>query len=946
MKSPLPPVFRILCLMLATASAALAQGGYGVPLLPADIAPTSTGASGSPIQVVGQPRMTKGHPCTIWDNEDIQHYRDMLKTSPELQSQLADLKAAMDARMAQPLDVPPPQKGPDGKWLFPGQYFPAYPDTPTDDAGGRFRRRIMRNSNEISDLATVYALTGEQKYGDFCKQLLLAYSCFKEYGQPPGYTLRSASGMVTQLLEEGLLLTRYARAYDIIYNLPSWTPEQHQQVHDDLFIPIAYEMLYPAGVDANPGTGGSFASQENNRGCIGSTGVLMAGYASDDQDLINAALYGTHPTVTKPSQAGMKVFPPPKDWVAGTADNPNGGLLATGIDKCIAPDGVWIEGSPSYAFYVLGSLIDMAESMWHHGFNLYTYHNGRLKSMFDYPLLLAYPDMTLPGLNDAHRGKLGTGTAPILYEYAYRRYQDPAYIPIINTKMATVPELNGFIGGETGVWKKAAPAAPGASPTPTPSGVEMLPAPQSFKSLHLSYVGDAPPSVLYDLDPNNKGQATVQGDVNFFSVGYGILRTPGAGGVNNLLMCYGPSASHGHPDKLAIDIFAYNDVLMPTPGVYFPYNNPLDKTWFHTTLAHGTMTVDEKSQIFFGAMFTYPKGTPIAHADQLVFGPASTVGIQRAWSNTLYSGVTMDRSLFLTQNYVADLFGASSGAPHKYDLAWHIRGDVSSNLKFDPMTFPAPVADGYSVLTNVRHAATDKAWSITLTRGEHLARLIGVGSPGSEVIVGDNGRYEDATMGNRNTVDHPPTIIERRANSGPTVYGNVVDLSDRKDGYVRNVDFAGGFDDGYGLLTVSTAKGTDYCFTAYRPGTYTAGGVATDAQQALVTIDGASDVQAMYLGGGSVLRTATAMIQRSAPGLAYVEKTPSGSYIVGNPSSSAATVTVTLPALAALDAYNLDDKNQLSGPAAVSKGAGANAYSLQLKPSSKVEFAAKKVAGL
>ena len=49
------------------------------------------------------------------------------------------------------------------------------------------------------------------------------------------------------------------------------------------------------------------------------------------------------------------------------------------------------------------------------------------------------------------------------------------------------------------------------------------------------------------------------------------------------------------------------------------------------------------------------------------------------------------------------------------------------------------------------------------------------------------------------------------------------------------------------------------------------------------------------------------MIERSEPGLAYVEKTAAGSYVVGNPSETAAIITVTLPALAGLKATYIDD---------------------------------------
>ena len=51
----------------------------------------------------------------------------------------------------------------------------------------------------------------------------------------------------------------------------------------------------------------------------------------------------------------------------------------------------------------------------------------------------------------------------------------------------------------------------------------------------------------------------------------------------------------------------------------------------------------------------------------------------------------------------------------------------------------------------------------------------------------------------------------------------------------------------------------------------------------------------MYLGGGKMLKAAGATIERNEAGLAYVEKLANGNYVVGNPSTHEATVTVTLP---------------------------------------------------
>ncbi len=69
------------------------------------------------------------------------------------------------------------------------------------------------------------------------------------------------------------------------------------------------------------------------------------------------------------------------------------------------------------------------------------------------------------------------------------------------------------------------------------------------------------------------------------------------------------------------------------------------------------MTVDEQSQHIFN--YAVPKDQHL-RADQSVYGPAETFGVERAWSDTAYPGVKLDRAICLTGDYLADLFAASS----------------------------------------------------------------------------------------------------------------------------------------------------------------------------------------------------------------------------------------------------------------------------------------------
>ena len=333
--------------------------GYTPAAIPAAIAPALIAAQ---VEVVGQPRVSKGHPCTIWDEEDLAHYKAMLKTSQELQAALADVREASDKRLGEPLNIPEPRKGPDGKWLYPGEYFPPHPLYPGGDAGVRFRARVSGDCDALVALGAAYALTGQSKYGQFARKLLLAYANgFPHYGPPASYNLRYGQGILSQLLDEGLMLTKLSFAYDQIYNLLDWTPEERQQIHDGLLGIVAYEILYPGAPDVS--LNNSYGTQENNRGVLTLTGVLAAGYATDDEELVRAALYGIQSKFPQAIKQRYLTYPPLKDWIAGTAEQPFGGLLATHIGKCIGADGMWIEGTPGYALYAGCGLVFSAEMM-------------------------------------------------------------------------------------------------------------------------------------------------------------------------------------------------------------------------------------------------------------------------------------------------------------------------------------------------------------------------------------------------------------------------------------------------------------------------------------------------------------------------------------------------------------------------------------------------------
>lgn len=840
---------------------------YEVSALPENIAPTAATQS-KDVEVTGQPRNSTGHPCTLVDKQDIDELKEAIKTNKDAQEAYAKLKEFADKRIAAPLDVPIAQKDADGNWIWPGDFPPEVAPH------GKIGRCNEGNGTDIASLGMMYQLSGDEKYGEFAKSMLLAYADnFNNYGHPKDWTPKSyrsaKDGRVTgQFLEDGFWLNTIAFGYDLVRSLPSFTDEQRKHIHDDLLKPVAAIFTDPAVGKPD------YISAEHNRSAVCAAGTLMAGYATEDEELINRGYYG----------------------VDGTKEAPTGGAFGIHFtDKCLLPDGLWLEGSLAYQTGIAScALFNTAQTAWHHGIDLYRFRGGALKRLLDSAITLAYPtpEMKVAALHDSGSFDLLDDRAwlnnevGVPFEIGYERYKDQRYIPIIN---------------------------------------------KANKTLSMT-VHAGPPSLFQNVPASDTIPPQPISSANFYSTGFGVIRvaTP-TGTANQLLQEYGPSAGHAHPSKLGIDLFAVGMPLMQFPGVIFPYNDPLDPKWFWTTVGNCALGVDEGQQIYSGNIYKFPRGTPRPEAIQLVFAPASTMGMQRAWSNTLYTGVTQDRALFLTAEYLADIFGTFANGPHKYDLAWHIKGDMTASLTGEPFTFDAAL-NGYNAMDKTTHANSDKAWTATVAADSgQTVRFMAPGGTATDVYLGTGPQ-------NPHTPKVAPAamIIQRRADTNNALFASATDLSGGKEaGFIKSVTQEGGLDAGYGLLKIETVKGTDLCLSSFRPGTYKAAGMETDAMQAMSRVDGAN-VKALYLGGGTKLKVAGGTIARSASGLAFVEKADKGAYIVGNPSPTDATVTVTLPALKGLKAHVIDDTGKSTGTAEVKETSGA--FAVHLKAATRVEF--------
>lgn len=772
---------------------------YKVEKLDVAVQKTGSAAVAGGVKVFGEPRVSKGHPCTTWDKQDVAEYRAMLKTSPEFKRMAEALKRAMDKRITEPTGVPKPLgKDENGKWkhLMDQQY-------------GKIHNRL---SLDVANLGTCYQLFGDEKYAECAKKILLDYAAaFPQYGVGARPTFRhDPSILFDQRLGDATCIIQFAIGWDFVKESKCFSAEDIRNIQENFILADARH------IRANR----AHLIGASNWSAIGTAACLACGVACDDEDMINTALWGYRWSSLPEAKRDPAKFN--KWWEGDYCAKPNGIELHFS-GKSIDVDGMWCEGAMGYQFMALQALVVDAEILWHRGIDMYRYRDGAMKAIFDSPILFSYPNYITPAIHDSGNASI-VGREAYLYEFGYKRYRDPAYLPILQ-------KVSRRLGA-------------------------------SFQQFTVS--------CLYDIGASGEIKPVENPSVDLNGVGYAVLRSTDARGTRNLLVDYGPNRSHGHPDKLNIDFWAFGNLQIPDPGSAW-YETPIYRNWFRTTFAHNTINVDMCEQ------------NP-CDAELLGYAPGDAIGLMRARTDKAYPGVIMDRSLALTRDYVADLYGAFAKMPRLFDLTWHPRGEAD---------YPAGLVDasienagnvpGYNQLKNIKSVKGAEAQKVAYVNKNLKTTLNFAGGIDTEFIVAK------AQISTAPGAKPETPVIERRKVS-ETVFGNVFDISGEEK--VTKVVQGGTSKDGFAALAIELKDGKDLFLAAYLPGEHKFDGASTDAQMAFVSSDKDRKVKALALVGGTTLKVAGGSLKLSAVGGAVVERTDTGSYLVKNTSKADLVINV------------------------------------------------------
>jgi hypothetical protein len=347
------------------------------------------------LDVKDTPRLANGHPCTLWDKQDVAAYEVSFTADPGLKVAFEELQAWGNQRITEPLDVPAHTLEADGTWTFPA-FKRGY-----QDASGKwnwewkFNGMFQQRAEDASNLGELYALTGDEKYAAFARQLLLALADAYGYGKgstipdPNGYDHFEAYGFDGG--DDAMFLAKACNGYDLIYNALSLSSGDRTRIERDLIQPLAEHLKKFTFMYSDHGRWGMV--------CL--YGLFISGVTLNDQALVNLALYGP----------------------GGTRDHVTGGFMDCFKPACLRNGVVWgADTKLEDQMAALCVLTTVAEVMWYRGMDLYGYQDKAIKKSYD---------VALESSGNGDISKLLALSGIDAYQYVFRRYQEPRYLPVV-----------------------------------------------------------------------------------------------------------------------------------------------------------------------------------------------------------------------------------------------------------------------------------------------------------------------------------------------------------------------------------------------------------------------------------------------------------------------------------------------------------------------------------
>jgi len=647
----------------------------------------------------------QNHPNLVLTKQGVREIQSQLGKVPLFDASLADVKAEVDAEIAVGIQVP----------------------IPKDFSGGYTHERHKRNFLILEKAGVLYQILGDEKYGIYVRDMLLAYA--KLYPTLPLHPQKRsyARGKIFwQALNDSNWLVYVSQAYDCVYDFIS--PADRAVIEKDLFRPFA---------DFISTGSPQFFNRVHNHSTWGNVAVGMLALVLDDSELLDRALNGLKNDGLPP---GMK----DSDGGLIKKEGQKTGFLAN-VDEPFSPDGYYTEG-PYYQRYAMYPFLVFAEALQNNkpDLKIFEYKNGILiKSVYTLLNLTNSAGEFFP-LNDGQKGM----------SYNSR-------------ELVSAVDIAYLFGGKD----------PSLLSVAEKQGRVSLNAPGMAVALGIRDKRATPfEKKSIDLSDGTDGK---QG-------GVAIIRNKRSNDELTLVLKYAAQGlSHGHYDKLSFSYYNNATELLQDYGLARFVNieqkgggNYLKEntTWAKQTIAHNTLIQNETSH-FNGDFDT---GNKFASEKYIYDVSNPKMQIVSAIENNAYPGTSLHRTMALIEEdgferpFLLDIMQVDSKTANQYDLPYYYFGQLmSENFKLEtPKTLePLGKANGYQHLWKEASATVSEpnakiSW---LNEGKFYT-LTAVVQPKDEVLFVRTGANDPSFNLRRD-----PGIIFRKKDAAKATFVSVLE---------------------------------------------------------------------------------------------------------------------------------------------------------------------------
>lgn len=280
---------------------------------------------------------------------------------------------------------------------------------PKDPGGGYTHEQHKRNYRAIYLGGQLYSVTGEAKYRDYVRDMLLAYAeLYPTLGDHPAKANQNVGRLFWQVLNDAVWLVHSIQGYGEIRD--TLTAPQRQHIDDQVFRRAAHFLSVESEATFN---------RIHNHATWATAGVGMTGYLLDDTDMVDRALLGSN----KSGETGF--------------------LRQT--ELLFSPDGYYTEG-PYYQRYALMPFMVFADSIAKNdpARRIFEHRDGILLRALQTTIQLTYGGYFFP-FNDAIRDKsLNTDELYHGVAIAYAETRDPGLLAIADWQDRTILTEDGL----------------------------------------------------------------------------------------------------------------------------------------------------------------------------------------------------------------------------------------------------------------------------------------------------------------------------------------------------------------------------------------------------------------------------------------------------------------------------------------------------------------------